>query len=156
MKKVLAFPVIVGMAIGPLPIPQSAIMAGTGVAAFVMASSLGGCGNNPGAGTIDPGTPDLGDLVRRITLGGCQLEPVAFTIAQLIVALALPAALPIEQKAQLIADAFCAQIRQIRAAQAQGLRAAPVPTFDQHGVPVINYGVVLINGKPVTIQAYAK
>jgi len=109
---------------------------------------LAACGK--GGINIDPKTVNFVELASEAAKSFCGLLPTAETLAKIALALALPSATPIEQVAAAAAHAFCDSAAPV-VAQRKGRRGIEMRT----GRPVINYGPVIINGKPVDIAVYA-
>lgn len=146
MRKAIAFPIIAGLAAQPIQVP---FLAGAGA---VMTTGsilmLGGCGAR--VAVPDISTLNLADLVINAVKLGCGVVPIASTISEILVALALPSATPIQQQASLIAQQICDQVNKVKA-----MRRAPRLAVGPDGRPVADYGTVLINGKPISILVYA-
>lgn len=118
---------------------------------------LAACGRAPVSG-LDPTTVDIVQRVSVLARGFCGALPTADTIAAIVAAL-LPALGPIgagaaivEQVALATAHAFCDALPRAQAQSA--LRGGPRRFRDAVGKAVIDYGPVIINGKPVPIQVY--
>lgn len=110
---------------------------------------LAGCG----AGSFNPDTTTT-NFIQAATVAAktfCGLLPTASTLAQIVLALALPAGVPVEQVASAAAHAFCDQVAPI-VAQRAGRRAIEPST----GRAVTDYGQVIINGRPVNVQVYVQ
>jgi hypothetical protein len=99
---------------------------------------------------LDPKTINFVELASEAANTFCHYLPTADTLAKIALALALPAATPIEQVAAAAAHAFCDQAGPV-IAKRQGRRGIEPGT----GKPTINFGPVIINGKPVDISVYA-
>jgi hypothetical protein len=108
---------------------------------------LAACGK--GGISIDPGTVNFVELASEAAKTFCGLLPTADTLAKIALALALPSATPIEQVAAASAHAFCDQAVPV-IARRKGRHGI------EGGKPVIHYGPVIINGKPVDIAVYSE
>jgi hypothetical protein len=99
---------------------------------------------------IDPKTINFVELASEAANTFCRLLPTADTLAKIALAMALPVATPVEQVAAAAAHAFCDQAGPV-IAKRKGRRGIEPGT----GKPTIDYGPVIINGKPVNIAVYA-
>jgi hypothetical protein len=97
--------------------------------------ALAGCG----AGVVQV-VQNVYDQIQQAANVACQLRPTFATIDALIKALGGPPVVDV------IAGLFCTQARALSA------QRAPKATVAPDGSPVIDLGVVIINGKPVRIQ----
>jgi hypothetical protein len=114
---------------------------------------LAACGS-PSVLGVDPRTIDIVKLITDGARAGCGLLPTADTIAKTIIALALPAALPLEQAAAIAVKNFCDQVGPVVAARAQAGQFR-MGREASTGKIIVDYGSVIINGKPVPITVYA-
>jgi hypothetical protein len=141
MRKVIAYPIIAGLAAQPMPVP---FMAGAGAmlttGGILM---LGGCAKSPGD-IGDVGAIDIGVAVSNAVRIGCGVVPIASTFSGILIALALPAATPIQQQVALAAKVICDQINEVKAA-----RRSPLRSVAPDGRPAVSYGPALVGGKPL-------
>jgi hypothetical protein len=147
MRKVLTLPIVAGMAVNPFSGPLVGLSLGAPVVAFGGAMALGGCAR--GIQAPDLSAIDIGATVTQLVRDGCGVLPVAETISAILVALALPAATPIQQQAALVARAICTQVNEARSA-----RRSPLRSIAPDGKPAVSYGPVVINGHVVDVKAY--
>jgi hypothetical protein len=152
MKKFMTLPIVAGLAAQPVAAPSGALFvtAGAAITAGGM-SMLGGCARAPGTTPIDISSLDIGVEVTRIVRTACGVVPVASTISAILVALALPAATPLQQQAALAAQAICDQVNRART-----LRSALRQSVAPDGRPAVSYGPILINGHPIDVLVYAQ
>jgi hypothetical protein len=123
-------------------------------AAMAGSLTLAGCAKGPGTYTVDTATTDLIQNATVLARNFCGFLPTAQTLAQIVLALALPAGLPIEQVASSVAHAFCDAIKASPVVAARAGRRAIDPNT---GRAIIDYGpTILPNGKVVPIQVYVQ
>jgi hypothetical protein len=150
MRKALTLPIVAAMAANPLSGPLVGVGAVPPLAGLAALATLSGCGTKPEGGpAIDLTAIDLGATVTRLVKLGCGVEPLADTISAIAVALALPAATPIQQAAALVAKQICAQVQEARLA-----RRAPLRSIAPDGRPAVSYGPVVINGHVIDVKVY--
>jgi hypothetical protein len=147
MRKVLTLPIVAGMVVNPFSGPLVGFGLGVPILGLGAGLALSGCAR--GVPAPDLSAIDLGATVTRIVKGACGVEPLADTISAIAVALALPAATPVQQAAALVAKEICDQVNAVRAA-----RRAPLRMVAPDGRPAVSYGPALINDHVVDIQVY--
>jgi hypothetical protein len=147
MRKILTLPIVAGMAVSPFSGPLVGFGLGVPVLGLGAGLALSGCAKSVSA--PDLSAIDLGATVTRIVKGACGVEPLADTISAIAVALALPAATPIQQAAALVAKEICDQVNTARLA-----RRAPLRSIAPDGRPAVSYGPALINGHVVDVKVY--
>jgi hypothetical protein len=147
MRKILTLPIVAGMAANPFSGPLVGFGLGVPVLGLGAGLALSGCARSVSA--PDLSAIDLGATVTRIVKGACGVEPLADTISAIAVALALPAATPIQQAAALVAKQICDQVNAVRAA-----RRAPLRMVAPDGRSAVSYGPIQIGGKVIDVQAY--
>lgn len=103
--------------------------------AFMIALPLAACG----AGVVTTVT-NIFDQIQQVADGLCQMKPTFATIDALIKAFGGPPVV------DTIAGLFCTQARALVAQQNPKAAIAP------DGSAVVSLGVVVINGKPISIQ----
>jgi hypothetical protein len=147
MRKILTLPIVAGMAANPFSGSLVSLEIAAPVVGLGAGLALSGCAR--GVPAPDLSAIDLGATVTRIAKGACGVEPLADTISSIAVALALPAATPIQQAAALVAKQICDQVNAVRAA-----RRAPLRMIAPDGRPAVSYGPALINGHVVDVKVY--
>lgn len=150
MKKLLTLPIVAGLAAQPTQSGIGLLMVAPGIAGLA-ALSVSSCARAPGTTPIDISSLDIGVEVTRIVRNVCGVVPVASTISAILVALALPAATPLQQQAALAAQAICDQVD-----RARKLRSALRQSVAPDGRPAVSYGPILINGHPIDVLVYAQ